>query len=56
MLIRLLLAFVVVVLARPCQAWYDSEDLEIFDLVEEVKQDFYEFMGLNDVSGLAILC
>jgi len=35
-----------------CQAsWYDAEQMELFDLVEEVKQNFYEFMELNEVKN-----
>ncbi|XP_034108224.1 uncharacterized protein F54F2.9 [Drosophila albomicans] len=30
----------------PTTAWH-SEELEIFDLVEEVNRNFYEFMGIN---------
>lgn len=29
-----------------CHAW-DSEEMEIFDLVEEINQNFYEFMNLQ---------
>ncbi|XP_013097755.1 dnaJ homolog subfamily C member 1 [Stomoxys calcitrans] len=36
------------------QAW-DTEELEIFDLVEEIKTNFYEFMGLKqNASGQEI--
>ena len=31
------------------QAW-DSDDLEIFDLVEEVGQSFYEILEIPEVS------
>jgi len=30
-------------------AWH-SEELEIFDLVEEVNRNFYEFMGINQTA------
>ena len=30
-------------------AW-DSDDLELFDLVEEIQQNFYEVLGLDQVS------
>lgn len=33
------------------RAW-DSEELEIFDLVEEVNKNFYDFMGLTQVGPL----
>lgn len=29
--------------------WFDSEDMQLFDLVEEVNGTFYEFMNLNQV-------
>lgn len=29
-------------------AW-DNDDLEIFDLVEEIKDNFYEVLGINQV-------
>lgn len=28
---------------------WDTEELEIFDLVEEIKTNFYEFMGIGQV-------
>lgn len=30
--------------------WFDTEDMQLFDLVEEVNGTFYEFMNLNRVS------
>lgn len=30
-------------------AW-DSEELEVFDVVEEVNQNFYEFLNISQVS------
>lgn len=30
------------------QAW-DDGDLEVFDVVEEVNQNFYELLGVNQV-------
>ena len=30
-------------------AW-DSDDLELFDLVEEINHNFYEVLGLDSVS------
>lgn len=33
-------------------AW-DDGDLEVFDVVEEVNQNFYELMGVAQVTGLA---
>ena len=29
---------------------WDSEDLELFDLVEEVNQNFYDVLGVSQVS------
>lgn len=31
------------------KAW-DNDDLEIFDLVEQIDQNFYTLMGINPVS------
>lgn len=31
------------------QSW-DTEELEIFDLVEEIKVNFYELMGIQQVN------
>lgn len=28
---------------------WDNEELEIFDLVEEINKNFYEFMGISQV-------
>lgn len=30
--------------------WFDTEDMQLFDLVEEVNGTFYDFMNLNRVS------
>jgi hypothetical protein len=35
---------------RPVRAW-ESGDLELFDLVEEVQLNFYEFLGVQQVSA-----
>lgn len=32
-----------------CHGW-TNEDFEIFDLVEEVPKNFYEFMGISQVT------
>lgn len=37
------------VLAQAVFSW-DTNDLELFDLVEEVNQNFYEFLGVPSVS------
>lgn len=37
---------------RPVRAW-ESGDLELFDLVEEVQLNFYEFLGVQQVSAPA---
>lgn len=44
-LLLLLLAAV-----APVRAW-ESGDLELFDLVEEVQLNFYEFLGVQQVSA-----
>lgn len=38
--------------AGPVRAW-ESADLELFDLVEEVQLNFYEFLGVQQVSARA---
>lgn len=38
-----------VALCAPAHAWH-SEELEIFDLIEEVNKNFYEFMGINQTA------
>lgn len=45
---RLLWALLAVpaLLSAPCLA-FDESELEIFDLVEEVNQNFYEYMELK---------
>lgn len=35
-------------------AW-DTEELEIFDLVEEIKTNFYDFMGINQVRNFNLI-
>lgn len=49
-LLRLLLFLLAAV--RPVRAW-ESGDLELFDLVEEVQLNFYEFLGVRQVSAPA---
>lgn len=34
----------------PTASAWDNDDLEIFDLVELINQDFYKLMGINRVS------
>lgn len=46
-----LLLFLLVAV-RPVRAW-ESGDLELFDLVEEVQLNFYEFLGVQQVSAPA---
>lgn len=41
--------FVICALLLSTEAW-DTEELEIFDLVEEINRNFYEFMGITQVS------
>lgn len=45
LLLLLLLAAV-----APARGW-ESGDLELFDLVEEVQLNFYQFLGVQQVSG-----
>ena len=33
----------------PCIVCFDYDELEIFDLVEEVNQNFYELIGVEQV-------
>lgn len=42
---------VFVLLANTCDVFaWDSEELEVFDVVEEVNQNFYEFLNISQVS------
>ncbi|XP_075443665.1 dnaJ homolog subfamily C member 1 isoform X4 [Ascaphus truei] len=36
----------------PCRAW-DNGDLELFDLVEEIQQNFYQFLGVEQDASSA---
>lgn len=36
----------------PCAHCWDTEELEMFDLVEEVNQNFYEVMGVGQVGKM----
>lgn len=40
----------VVVLAAPGLCW-DMKEMELFDLVEEVNENFYQVMGISQVGG-----
>lgn len=42
------LLFLTVCNPRAALAW-DNDDLEIFDLVELIDQNFYKMMGINEV-------
>eukprot|EP00099_Drosophila_melanogaster_P011115 NP_001285427.1 uncharacterized protein Dmel_CG7556, isoform B [Drosophila melanogaster] len=46
---ELTLAGLLLLCATGASAWH-SEELEIFDLVEEVNRNFYEFMGINQTA------
>lgn len=35
---------------------WDTEELEIFDLVEEINKNFYNFMGIAQVRQHLVLC
>ena len=39
---------------HPIKAW-DTDDLEIFDLVEEINKNFYEVFGIGQVNSLPIM-
>lgn len=47
------LLVVLVVAASPSLAW-DSAEMEMFDLVEEVNQNFYEVMDISQVGGVGV--
>lgn len=45
-----------ILLAQPDKIFcWDNEDLEVFDLVEEINTNFYTLLGVNHVSTLSIL-
>lgn len=50
MLIKVIYFIIVIlfVLISESCAW-DNEELEIFDVVEEVNKNFYELMGISQV-------
>lgn len=45
----LLLLLSALLLVPSSNAW-DSEELEIFDLVEDINQNFYEMLGVQQVN------
>ncbi|XP_017146435.1 uncharacterized protein F54F2.9 [Drosophila miranda] len=45
----LLLGGCLLLMCGTARAWH-SEELEIFDLVEEINKNFYEFMGINQTA------
>jgi DnaJ family protein C protein 1 len=45
---------VVFLLLEAVHCW-DNEELEIFDLVEEVNTNFYTLLGVPEVSGFTYL-
>lgn len=47
----LLIFFVAYNLSSAVVHGWDTEELEIFDLVEEINKNFYEFMGISQVSN-----
>lgn len=47
---KILLLFVCTLVLSGRVVGWDHEELEIFDIVEEVNQNFYELMGINQVS------
>ena len=46
---KLSIILAIFVLINSTKAW-DTEELEIFDLVEEIKENFYTILGVNQVS------
>lgn len=48
----LLLLLLLLAAVGPAHGW-ESGDLELFDLVEEVQLNFYQFLGVQQVSGVA---
>lgn len=46
-------ALLVVLIAHGCEGW-DQEELDLFDLVEEVEENFYEIMGVEQVQILNV--
>lgn len=48
----LLLLLLLLAVVGPAHGW-ESGDLELFDLVEEVQLNFYQFLGVQQVSGAA---
>lgn len=45
-----LLLLLLLAAAGPARGW-ESGDLELFDLVEEVQLNFYQFLGVQQVRG-----
>ena len=43
-----MLLLILAVAYRPCLCW-DQEELDLFDLVEEIGENFYELMRINEV-------
>lgn len=43
---------VLAMVVLPSAHCWDSEELEMFDLVEEVNQNFYEVMGVGQVGKM----
>lgn len=40
----------IILISAKCILTWDSEQMEVFDLVEEVKQNFYELLNVSQVS------
>lgn len=45
---------IILTLTLCAQAW-DDGDLEVFDAVEEVNQNFYELLGVTQVRAVQII-
>lgn len=41
--------FLLLASSFPSSSAWDNEDLEVFDLVELINQNFYELMGIKQV-------
>ena len=50
---RVIYVIVFISILTICSAW-DQDDMEIFDLYEEINGTFYELLGINQVSMFII--
>lgn len=47
---------VLMVLTAPTARCWDTEEMELFDVVEEVNQNFYEVLGISQVRFRVDIC